>query len=286
MTSHVAYTMFFAGAFTFGASKWIVPHLWHGVALALTLYLTSGTAHVIAFYLFVIWAILFVGGLQWLGRLVRPRNDVSYGVYIYGWPSAQIILLTVTAHMSPYILAALSLCLAGFFAALSWRLIEKPSITMGRHIASLNFRGWIRFLCGARMIEDIYAKRVFGSMCALLVVCVLMQHITYSHAFVPVTNMAMKIRAFGPTEGKAGVPLNVQPDGSSAMWISVDSVPQEGATVVFAGRRLVTALGKDVVTATVDQNLVAHAGEKPIFIERRLLDHVERSNAVAMNITQ
>ena len=57
------------------------------------------------------------------------RNDLSYGVYIYGWPLQQALLLhNPTFGPIPLAFAALIILLP--LAYLSWRFIEKPALKM------------------------------------------------------------------------------------------------------------------------------------------------------------
>jgi peptidoglycan/LPS O-acetylase OafA/YrhL len=62
---------------------------------------------------------------------VRLPADLSYGVYLYGWPVTQS-LLALIGPMSPLLLAPLA-CLAVLpFAAASWVLVERPGLRLGR----------------------------------------------------------------------------------------------------------------------------------------------------------
>lgn len=283
--SHVAYTMFFAGVFVFGASKWIVPRAWQGVVLLSLAAVTVGEFHVILFYMAVIWAILFIGDLKWIRKIWRPRKDISYGIYIYGWPCGQMILLATRREFNPYFLSIITICLASLFALASWRFVEKPAIKMGHRLASKDYRQWWRFTRVSTESEDSYPNNMFSVLCAIFLICVAMQYLTNRYAFVPVLSMRSKITGFGPTDGRAGAPVNQQPDGSSAIWLLIDSPPEDGATVVFSGRKLSTGMGEKAVTATVDRDLLRYPGEKTIYIERRLIDRIERSNSVVMHIT-
>jgi peptidoglycan/LPS O-acetylase OafA/YrhL len=60
---------------------------------------------------------------------IRLRHDLSFGVYVYGWPVAQYIL-----HQSPGLtapqLAFASLAATLPVALISWRLIEQPSLEL------------------------------------------------------------------------------------------------------------------------------------------------------------
>jgi len=63
--------------------------------------------------------------------VVRLPGDLSYGVYLYGWPVGQA-LMAAAGPMDPALLAALS-CLAVMpLAAASWVLVERPSLAFGR----------------------------------------------------------------------------------------------------------------------------------------------------------
>ena len=62
---------------------------------------------------------------------VALKGDISYGIYIYGWPVSQC-LVALLAPMSPLALAVLSLGAVLPFACLSWVLIEKPSLALLR----------------------------------------------------------------------------------------------------------------------------------------------------------
>ncbi len=57
------------------------------------------------------------------------RNDLSYGVYIYGWPLQQTLLLH-NPTFGPMTLAFAALVILLPLAYLSWRLIEKPALKM------------------------------------------------------------------------------------------------------------------------------------------------------------
>lgn len=63
--------------------------------------------------------------------VVRLPGDLSYGVYLYGWPVSQA-LLVLLGPMAPAVLAPLA-CLAVMpLAAASWILVERPGLALGR----------------------------------------------------------------------------------------------------------------------------------------------------------
>lgn len=60
---------------------------------------------------------------------IRLRHDLSFGVYVYGWPVAQYILHRMPDLGALY-LAALSLAVTLPIALISWRLVEHPSLSL------------------------------------------------------------------------------------------------------------------------------------------------------------
>ncbi|MBX9845790.1 MAG: acyltransferase [Xanthobacteraceae bacterium] len=74
------------------------------------------------------YAALLLGCIP-IGRLreFTNRNDISYGVYIFGWPTSQSLI-----HAYPTItvgaLIVLSAVIASALAYLSWHWIERPSL--------------------------------------------------------------------------------------------------------------------------------------------------------------
>ncbi|MCP9481129.1 acyltransferase [Shimia sp. CNT1-13L.2] len=60
---------------------------------------------------------------------VSPGMDLSYGIYIYGWPVAQFVVCYV-GPATPEMLALLSLSAVLPVAFLSWHLVEKPALSL------------------------------------------------------------------------------------------------------------------------------------------------------------
>lgn len=71
-----------------------------------------------------------VYGVLWLAfvpRLPRiQRNDLSYGLYLYGWPMQQVAFLLGATSVLTNTLLSSALALA--CAALSWFLVERPAL--------------------------------------------------------------------------------------------------------------------------------------------------------------
>ncbi|MDH1301119.1 acyltransferase [Achromobacter sp. GD03932] len=79
--------------------------------------------------------------LATLGPLIKRlpiTHDYSYGVYLYGWPSQQIaysILVDFQVRPTAIAVTAIAMPLALLLAALSWHLLEKPSLNFGHRFA-------------------------------------------------------------------------------------------------------------------------------------------------------
>ncbi|CAN7174539.1 acyltransferase [Pseudorhodoferax sp. LjRoot39] len=263
--------MFLTGVVLYGVSAWLKPALWQGMALLPALVWGSGVVYFIAFYAFAIWLMLMLGQAEALGRLLRPHQDWSYGIYIYGWPSQQIVLALVSQTLHPHVLSALALGLATVFAAWSWRLVEKPAIDLGRQFD------------GTPLPRAPFRHRtLLVVLTGLVVFCVAARSIAHKWAVGPERPMAAKITDFGPHDTRAGTAVNLQPDGHSAIWIRFEGRPPAGAVIVMDGHRLDSQLAAGVATARVGAGLLALPGEKKIYLEYRSTAGVERSNEVSL----
>jgi peptidoglycan/LPS O-acetylase OafA/YrhL len=92
---------------------------------------TAGGPLLYFFSLFV--AVLYVSGLPWI-RKIRLKSDISYGTFIWGFVIQQMVAGKFHDRGLPFNLGA-SLALALFMGFLSWHLIEKPAIRLGRRLA-------------------------------------------------------------------------------------------------------------------------------------------------------
>ena len=62
-----------------------------------------------------------------------PRDDVSYGVYLYGWPIQQA-LHALFPLAGALVLLAPSLVLTVLVGFVSWRMVEKPALNIKRRL--------------------------------------------------------------------------------------------------------------------------------------------------------
>lgn len=270
--------MFFAGVVAFCVARHLRIAAWQGLPLVLLFAMTDGSPHTITFYLLVGWLMLWIGQWRWLARGFRPKQDPSYGIYIYGWPCQQLVLMA-QPDMNPYLMMTLALALAWCCAMLSWRFIEQPAIDLGRSLG----RRWQRrreASVSAWPWPDGWCLLAF--LMALALVFAMAPKLVRSIDLLPVVPMATRIVAFGPQETIAGASINPLPDGRSAIWMTLDGTPPPSTRVVFDGTALESTVGDRLITAIVPARLLRSPGDKPVFIELRLPDRIERSDAVAL----
>ena len=85
---------------------------------------------------------LLVTGTLWFAHCRVPAlprfgryGDFSYGVFIYAFPTQQLIA-SMTDMRSPYLMLAVSFPATLLLAGLSWHLIERPSLSLKRYLGS------------------------------------------------------------------------------------------------------------------------------------------------------
>ncbi len=67
----------------------------------------------------------------------KQFSDISYGVYLYGWP-VQKLILWYLPYLSPWLVFLLSSLLSGICGLLSWHLVEQPFLRLKPRTASVN----------------------------------------------------------------------------------------------------------------------------------------------------
>ena len=76
------------------------------------------------------------------------KHDLSYGIYLYGWPVSQA-LVQLMPNAMPVQIAALTLLILVPIAAASWHLVEKPAQRLGHKLARPRPSGaWARARVG------------------------------------------------------------------------------------------------------------------------------------------
>ena len=105
-----------------------------GVAVAALLLLAALAPHPIAsevlLYLVLPYSALSLGlRASAVGQWLSDKGDISYGVYLYGFPVQQLVSHWMAApHHTPWTNTALALPLILLLAVMSWRLIERPCL--------------------------------------------------------------------------------------------------------------------------------------------------------------
>lgn len=134
LPEHLVYLLWVTSFFITGTLLWVMRSrvaLHGGVVLALVAGagLTRGSAAFIPAYF-----ALVAYGTFWLAfrgqRALIQRTDLSYGLYLYGWPAQQLAFLAGATGVATNILLATLIALA--CAVASWRWIEAPALTLKR----------------------------------------------------------------------------------------------------------------------------------------------------------
>ena len=82
------------------------------------------------FYASVFFTAIYVSTWKPVVKLT-PKWDVSYGIYLYGWPAQQVVA-SLFPGLKRNIDMPLTMAIAISFACLSWVLIERPAWSVGR----------------------------------------------------------------------------------------------------------------------------------------------------------
>ena len=110
----------------------VLPARWWLVAVSVGIVATSALLmpnyRVIA-VIPLAYAVIVSGALIKSERL-RLRTDVSYGVYIYGWPIQQLLVICGLGFLNPWLFSIIAGAATVPLAALSWFLVEKRAISL------------------------------------------------------------------------------------------------------------------------------------------------------------
>lgn len=138
LPDHLSYLIWVTSFFITGTLVWVwrerIPLSWPLLlALAIAAALTRGTlAFEPAYFALVTYGTFWLGFAPRLPRI--ERNDLSYGVYLYGWPMQQLAMLAGATTVASNTLAASAAAFA--CAALSWFCIERPALAWKRRLAA------------------------------------------------------------------------------------------------------------------------------------------------------
>lgn len=82
----------------------------------------------IAFFAALVYITFYIGFMRFPNWLHITRTDLSYGVYLYGWPVQQVFV-AVFPGQGALMNTLLSTVVVFCIAALSWHLVEKPALS-------------------------------------------------------------------------------------------------------------------------------------------------------------
>jgi peptidoglycan/LPS O-acetylase OafA/YrhL len=103
-----------------------------GIALAALAGLVASVplhAFILLFPLFGAYLVIYLALERRLPVIPAARfGDLSYGLYIYGWPVEQALLYVSNGALAWWQLFPLALLLSAALAFLSWHLVEKPAL--------------------------------------------------------------------------------------------------------------------------------------------------------------
>ncbi len=106
----------------------VVHSLWPAAALFAYALAFDSALHDVATVAFTAVLTLWVGALRWRWpQRLTTAHDLSYGIYIYGWPVSQS-LIALDIATTPLSLAFSSLALLLPLAFASWHIVEKPAL--------------------------------------------------------------------------------------------------------------------------------------------------------------
>ncbi|OBH83086.1 acyltransferase [Mycobacterium scrofulaceum] len=126
--------MFAAGALIY---QWrdVIPARWSLVAVSVLIVFASGLLpdYRVVAALPLAYAVIASGALLKNKRL-RLATDLSYGVYIYAFPTQQMLAVCGLAGLNPFVFFVFTAAATLPLAAASWFTIEKPSMALKRRL--------------------------------------------------------------------------------------------------------------------------------------------------------
>jgi len=102
----------------------------------LAIILAHGTSLAAPIYAFGLGYLALGFGLKMKSMPLQhfsSNNDISFGIYIYGWPVTQILVI-LYPWLNGIFLCLAALAITGVIAMMSWILVEKPTLTRTRYL--------------------------------------------------------------------------------------------------------------------------------------------------------
>jgi peptidoglycan/LPS O-acetylase OafA/YrhL len=109
----------------------VIPARWSLVAVSVVIVLAAGLLpdYRVVAAVPLAYAVIVSGALIHNKRL-RLRTDLSYGVYIYAFPTQQLLVICGLVSLNPLVFFVLSTIATLPLAALSWFLVEKRAMSL------------------------------------------------------------------------------------------------------------------------------------------------------------
>jgi peptidoglycan/LPS O-acetylase OafA/YrhL len=127
--------MFLAGALVYQLRN-VIPARWSlvGVSVALVLGSSFLPNYRLLGAIPLAYALIMSGALIHHPRL-RLQTDLSYGVYIYGFPIQQLLIIAGLGVLAPLPFAVIATLVTLPLAAASWFVVEKPAMRLKARLA-------------------------------------------------------------------------------------------------------------------------------------------------------
>ena len=138
LPEHLSYLIWVTAFFITGTLCWVYRERirlspWPLVALLASAAALRGTeGFSLAYFALIAYGTLYIGLVPRLP--VIEKHDLSYGLYLYGWPMQQLALLAGATTVLGN--TAIATVFALVCAALSWYLIERPALQWKRRLTS------------------------------------------------------------------------------------------------------------------------------------------------------
>jgi len=252
--------------------KKYIPINWIGVIffLSLTLVLWKTSFGEITFYIALSYALIYLFQLPSIVA-IRLRGDYSYGTYIYGFVVQQIFA-NLFPNAGPIMNASVCIPSAIGIGMLSWTFVERPALRFSRQLYEK--------LVGQLTLSSVAAGLI--SVLAVTVVVTVPEAIRLIPDYGVVASAVSDVRItnYGPSPIVHRESFNVQPDGSSAIWVKVNHPLSPLSLITLGETRLVSAPSGDTITAVVPSQLFAVSGELELRVVEDIRGHPAVSPAV------
>ncbi|HFV9294932.1 TPA: acyltransferase family protein [Serratia fonticola] len=105
------------------------------IAIFAYLLIDDSASKTALFYVFSSMSLLFISSIKFI-RMIKIESDISYGIYLWAFPTQQAIASLFTA--SPYTNILLSVIISSILAYISFKFIENPAMKFNKRILSKN----------------------------------------------------------------------------------------------------------------------------------------------------